>query len=126
MYEYYKAISTEMRGLAVEQDVCIVTATQFNRGGASSTDPDMDDISESFAVNFGADFIAALVVTDELKEQSKVLCKQLKNRYDNMDNIPKFVIGFNRNMMKFYDVKEPQSGFVNSASDDNKIGDFKF
>lgn len=118
-YTMMKAISEELRGLAVEMNICVVTASQFNRGGAANSDPSMDDISESFAVNFGSDFIIALIATDELKNQNKVLIKQLKNRYADMNGIPKFFLGFDRAKMKFYDVDNPTSGIVseNSNSD---------
>ena len=114
-YTLMKAISEELRGLAVELDLCLVTASQFNRGGSGNSDPDMDDISESFAVNFGSDFIAALVVNDDLKSQNKLLVKQLKNRYMDMNLIPKFLLGFERSKMKFFDVENPTQGIVSST-----------
>lgn len=102
-YTLMKAVSEELRGLAMELNLCIVSASQFNRAGASNSDPEMGDISESFGVAFTADFIAALIATDELKEQDKMLVKQLKNRYDDMNKIPSFFLTYKRAKMKFYD-----------------------
>lgn len=108
-YQYNKAISEELRGLAVEFDLPIVSASQFNRGAASSSDPNMEDISESFGVNFTADFIVALISSDELKEQKLMLIKQLKSRYDDFNKRPKFFIGFDRDKMQFFDVDMDQN-----------------
>jgi hypothetical protein len=108
-YTMMKAVSEELRGLAMEMNLCIVSASQFNRAGANNTDPEMGDISESFGVAFTADFIAALIVTDEFKEQDKMMVKQLKNRYDDMNKIPSFFIGYKRSKQKFYDADLTQS-----------------
>lgn len=134
-YTLMKAVSEELRALASEFDIPIVTASQFNREGASNSDPGMGSISESFAVNFGADFIAAIVTTDELKTRGMVLLKQLKNRYDDMNRIPKFFLGFDRSKMKFYDIDDPEKGITepeyenapfDSSSSAEKFGSFKF
>ncbi len=108
-YTMMKNVSEELRALAFEFDVPVVTASQFNRGANGSSDPDMGDISESFGVNFGADFICALVVDDDLKSRGQLLIKQLKNRYSDMNFKNKFFIGFDRPKMKFYTVEENES-----------------
>jgi archaellum biogenesis ATPase FlaH len=116
-YTFMKAISEEVRGLAIEWDVPIWSASQFNRGSASSSDPSMEGISESFAVNFVADFIIGLIADEELKQQGKVMVKQLKNRYDDMNKIPKFFLGFDRAKMKFYDLDNAEKGIQAPAVD---------
>lgn len=108
-YTYMKTVSEELRALASEFNVPIVSATQVNRTGFGNSDIDMTDISESFGVNFGIDFLLGLVVTDELKERGQVMAVQLKNRYDNMDRIPKFFLGFDRYKMKWSDVADQKS-----------------
>jgi replicative DNA helicase len=109
-YTYVKAISEEVRGLAVEFNVPVWSASQFNRGSASSSDPSMDGISESFAVNFIADFIIGLIATEELIQKGIVMVKQLKNRYDDMNRIPKFFVGFDRMRQKFYNLDDALKG----------------
>lgn len=123
-YTLMKAVSEELRGLAMELNICIVSATQLNRSGHTSTDPEVTDVSESFGIIFTADFIAALIVTDELKEQGKLLVKQMKNRYDDMNKIPSFFIDFNRTKMKFYDSKEAEQPVEVHTKKILKDGDF--
>lgn len=106
-FTYYKTIAEEVRGFAQEMKLPIVTASQFNRGGATNSDPDMDNISESFGVAFTGDFVAAIIATDELIEQGVVLIKQLKNRYADKNKKMKFMLGFDRPKMRFYDVDNP-------------------
>ncbi len=106
-FTYYKTIAEEVRGFAQELEVPIVTASQFNRGGSSNSDPDMDNISESFGVAFTGDFVAAIIATEELIEQGVVLIKQLKNRYSDKNKKLRFMLGFDRPKMKFYDVDNP-------------------
>jgi replicative DNA helicase len=121
-YSLMKAVSEELRGLAMELNLCIVSASQFNRGGAENSDPEMGDISESFGVAFTADFIAALVVTDELKEQDKMMVKQLKNRYDDMNRQPRFVLGYKRSKAKFYDAEsDGDKGFTKREDSGIKV-----
>lgn len=116
-YTVMKSVSEELRALASEFNVPIVSASQFNRAGADNSDPGMGSISESFAVNFGADFIAAVVTSEDLKSKGLVLFKQLKNRYDDMNRIPKFFMGFHRAKMKFYDVDKPEEGVTVEVDD---------
>lgn len=109
-YEYVKAISEEVRGLGVENNLCIFSATQFNRSNYASSDPGMDGVAESFGVGFSADCVYALVATKELIEQGKMMIKQLKSRYDDISRIPKFFVGFDREKMRFYDLDDAEVG----------------
>tara|TARA_R100000458_G_C8276065_1_gene251239 strand:- start:217 stop:1554 length:1338 start_codon:yes stop_codon:yes gene_type:complete len=103
-YMYVKAIAEELRGLAVEHEVPIFSATQTNRTGFSSTDVGLEDTSESFGLPATADFMFALISTDELDSMNQIMVKQLKNRYNDPVANRKFIIGVNRAKMKLYDV----------------------
>jgi archaellum biogenesis ATPase FlaH len=105
-YTYIKAIAEELRGLAVECDVPIVSATQTTRSGFSSSDIGLEDTSESFGLPATADFMLALISTDELQDLNQMLVKQLKNRYADPSSNRKFVIGVDRAKMKLYDVEQ--------------------
>ncbi len=105
-YMYVKAIAEELRGLAVENNVPIFTATQTNRGGFANTDVGLEDTSESFGLPATADFMFAVITTEELDEINQVLIKQLKNRYNDTAVNRKFVVGINRSKMKLYDVSK--------------------
>jgi hypothetical protein len=101
-----KAISEELRGLACEKDVAIVSATQTNRSGFENSDPGLEDISDSFGIAFVADFVYALYASDELKERDLVVVSQLKNRFGDPTRHKRFMLGFDRPKMNFYDVDE--------------------
>ena len=103
-YGYIKAIAEELRGLAMERDVPIVSATQVNRAGFSSTDVDLTDTSESFGLPHTADLMIALITTDELEKAGHIMVKQLKNRYNGKTANKKFIVGLNYAKMKFYDI----------------------
>ena len=105
-YMYIKAIAEELRGFAVENDVPIFTATQTNRGGFANTDVGLEATSESFGLPATADFMFAVISTEELDEVNQVLIKQLKNRYNDTAINRKFVVGINRSKMKLYDVSK--------------------
>ena len=105
-YTYIKAIAEEMRGLAVEFNVPIVSATQTTRSGFSNTDVGLEDTSESFGLPATADLMFALISTEELEELGQILVKQLKNRYNDPTKYKRFVIGIDRSRMKLYDVEE--------------------
>ena len=114
-YQYVKSIAEELRGLAVQYNVPIWSATQTNRTGFSSTDVGLEDTSESFGLPATADFMVALIATEELDEQNQVLVKQLKNRYNDTVANRKFILGINRAKMKLSDVKrDEQDGLVQS------------
>lgn len=105
-YSYVKAIAEELRGLAVEFNVPVVSATQTTRSGYSNTDVGLEDTSESFGLPATADLMFALISTEELDDLGQMLVKQLKNRYNDPTKYKRFVIGVDRSRMKLYDVEE--------------------
>jgi replicative DNA helicase len=105
-YTYIKAIAEELRGLAVENNVPIVSATQTTRSGFSNSDPGLEDTSESFGLPATADFMFALVSTEELQQLNQLLVKQLKNRYNDPNLHKRFTIGVDRAKMKLYDLEQ--------------------
>lgn len=124
-YTYIKAIAEEMRGLAVEHDVPILSATQTTRGGYGNTDVDLTDTSESFGLPATVDFMFALIATEELEELNQLMVKQLKNRYNDPTANRKFIIGVDRAKMKLYDVEaSAQKGLSQSGQEDST--DIKF
>ena len=102
-YTYNKAIAEELRGLAVEFDVPVVTATQTNRTGFSSSDVELTDTSESFGLPMTADFMFALMSDEELEQMNQIVVKQLKNRYDDPSKLRRFILGIDRPHMRLYD-----------------------
>ena len=117
-YTYVKAIAEELRGLAVEHNVPIVTATQTTRSGYGSTDVDLTDTSESFGLPATADFMFALISTEELEQIGQILVKQLKNRYNDPTMNKRFVVGIDRAKMRLYDVEESaQKNIVDSGQE---------
>ncbi len=115
-YTYIKAIAEEMRGLAVEFNVPIVSATQTTRSGFSNTDVGLEDTSESFGLPATADLMFALISTEELEELGQILVKQLKNRYNDPTKYKRFVIGIDRSRMKLYDVEETAQADIMAES----------
>ncbi len=106
-YTYVKAIAEELRGMAVEYNLPIVTATQTTRSGFASSDVGLEDTSESFGLPATADLMFALISTDELEDLNQIMVKQLKNRYnDPTGKMKKFVIGIDRAKMRLYDVED--------------------
>ncbi len=105
-YTYIKAIAEELRGLAVEYKVPIVSATQTTRSGYTNADLGLEDTSESFGLPATADFMFALIATDELNDLSQVMVKQLKNRYSDPSIDKRFVVGVDRPKMRFYDTEQ--------------------
>ena len=121
-YVYIKAIAEELRGLAVEYDVPIFSATQTNRGGFNNSDVGLENTSESFGLPATADFMFAVIRTEQLDSLNQVLVKQLKNRYGDENINKKFVMGVDRGKMKFYDVEQSaQDSLVDTGqiSDDD-------
>ena len=115
-YSYIKSIAEELRGLAVEMGVPIFSATQTNRTGFTNTDVGLEDTSESFGLPATADFMFALITTEEMDKLGQVLVKQLKNRYNDTANNKRFVVGINRAKMKLFDVEESaQTNIVNTT-----------
>lgn len=105
-YTYIKAIAEELRGLAVEFDVPVVSATQTTRGGYTSSDLGLEDTSESFGLPATADFMFAIISTEEFESLNQVLVKQLKNRYSDVGTNRRFMLGVDRRKMRFYDVEQ--------------------
>lgn len=104
-YTYVKAIAEELRGLAVEFNLPVVSATQTTRSGYSNTDVDLTDTSESFGLPATADFMFALISTEELEQLNQLMVKQLKNRYNDPSFHKRFMIGVDRAKMRLYDVE---------------------
>lgn len=122
-YAFVKSIAEELRGLAVEFNIPILTASQLTRSGAASSDPGMDDVSESFGVAATADMMFALISTEELEQLNQLMVKQIKNRYYDPTKNKRFVIGVDRAKMKLYDAEaSAQHGIVDSGQPemDNK------
>jgi replicative DNA helicase len=118
-YTYIKSIAEELRGLAVENNLPIVSATQTTRSGFTNSDPGLEDTSESFGLPATADFMFALVTNEELQDLNQILVKQLKNRYSDPNNFKRFVVGVDRSKMRLYDVEDSaQSGITDSGQED--------
>ena len=114
-YSYIKAIAEELRGLAVEANVPILSATQTTRSGYSSSDVDLTDTSESFGLPATADLMFALISTEELEGLNQILVKQLKNRYNDPTVRKRFVVGIDRAKMRLYDCEQnAQEGMVDN------------
>jgi replicative DNA helicase len=125
-YTYIKAIAEELRGLAVEYNVPIVSATQTTRSGFTNSDPGLEDTSESFGLPATADFMFALVSNEELEQLNQIIVKQLKNRYNDPNFYKRFVVGIDRSKMKLYDVEvSAQSGLSDAghSKDDGPVFD---
>ena len=105
-YSYIKAIAEELRGLAVESNLPIVSATQTTRSGYGSSDVDLTDTSESFGLPATADLMFALISTEELEGLNQIMIKQLKNRYNDPTLFKRFVVGIDRAKMRLYDVEQ--------------------
>ena len=104
-YTYIKSIAEELRGLAVEHNVPIVSATQTTRSGFSNSDVGLEDTSESFGLPATADFMFALITTEELQQLNQIMVKQLKNRYSDPNDNKRFVVGVDRAKMRLYDAE---------------------
>ena len=117
-YTFIKAIAEELRGLAVEFDVPIISATQTTRGGYSNSDVGLEDTSESFGLPATADFMFALISTEQLEDLGQIMVKQLKNRYNDPTTNKRFVIGVDRPKMKLYDA---EASAQNDIADSGQI-----
>ena len=133
-YTLVKGIAEELRGLAVEQNVPVVSATQTTRSGYGSTDIDLTDTSESFGLPATADLMFALISTEESEQLGQILVKQLKNRYNDLTINKRFAVGIDRAKMKLYDCEQSAQNGMIDAGDDNekpstnktKFGGFNF
>ena len=119
-YSFIKAIAEELRGLAVEANLPIVSATQTTRSGFASSDVDLTDTSESFGLPATADLMFALISTEELEGLNQIMVKQLKNRYNDPTIFKRFVVGIDRAKMRLYDVEQSaQEDIVDSGQEEN-------
>ena len=118
-YSYIKAIAEELRGLAVEANVPIVSATQTTRSGYGSSDVELTDTSESFGLPATADLMFALISTEELEGLGQIMVKQLKNRYNDLSVFKRFVVGIDRAKMRLYDCEQTaQNDILDSGQDE--------
>ncbi len=118
-YSYIKAIAEELRGLAVETNLPIVSATQTTRSGFGSSDVDLTDTSESFGLPATADLMFALISTEELEGLNQIMVKQLKNRYNDPTMFKRFVVGIDRAKMRLYDCEQKaQEDIVDSGQEE--------
>lgn len=125
-YTLVKSIAEELRGLAVEMSVPIVTATQMNRSGFMDSDPGLENTSESFGLPATADMMFAIITSEELENLGQVMIKQLKNRWCDINSPKRFVVGVDRSKMKLYDVDDSMSGVLNEdvpVMDNSKFGE---
>ena len=118
-YTYIKAIAEELRGLAVEYDLPIFSATQTTRSGYSNSDVGLEDTSESFGLPATADLMFALISTEELEQMNQIMVKQLKNRYNDPTHHKRFVVGVDRSKMRLFDVDEDDQ----TLTDDTPVFD---
>lgn len=118
-YSYIKSIAEELRGLAVEFNVPIVSATQTTRSGFGSSDPELTDTSESFGLPATADLMFALISTEELEQLGQIMVKQLKNRYADPTMYKRFIVGIDRAKMRLYDCEQTaQTDILDSGNNE--------
>ena len=123
-YTLIKGIAEELRGLAVEFNVPIVSATQTTRSGYSNTDVELTDTSESFGLPATADFMFALISTEDLQKMNQIMVKQLKNRYSDPNNFKRFVVGVDRAKMRLYDLEAVAQQDISDTNIKNKDDTF--
>ena len=124
-YTYIKSIAEELRGLAVEFELPIVSATQTTRSGFTNSDPGLEDVSESFGLPATADFMCAIISNEQLEELNQIMVKQQKNRYNDPSYYKKFILGVDRAKMRLYDVEQGgQDDLLDSGQDDKPINTF--
>jgi replicative DNA helicase len=141
LYSFVKSIAEEIRGLAVEMSIPIVTATQLNREGFADSDPDMTHTSESWGTPMTADLVLLLISNKELSDLNQILVKQIKNRYSDVNKTPRFIVGRDLDKMRLYDVDnhakidngpvinltaEKFKSVANNKINKEKFSDFKF
>ena len=123
-YTYIKSIAEELRGLAVENKIPIVSATQTTRAGYSNTDVGLEDTSESFGLPATADFMFAIISTEQMEQAGQILVKQLKNRYNDPTINRKFVVGIDRAKMKLFDVSQAAQDELVDTGQENDTPSF--
>jgi replicative DNA helicase len=116
-YSYIKSIAEELRGLAVEFNVPIMSATQTTRSGFGNSDPGLEDTSESFGLPATADLMFALVSNEEMDKLGQIMVKQLKNRYNDPSANKRFVVGIDRSKMRLYDVEQSEQTLTKEEDD---------
>lgn len=114
-YTYVKAIAEELRGLAVEFAVPLVSATQTTRSGYGNSDPGLEDTSESFGLPATADLMFALISNEELEQSGQIMVKQLKNRYNDPGKYKRFVVGIDRSKMRLFDIDQKEQTLVDDG-----------
>jgi len=124
-YTIIKSIAEELRGLAVEFDVPIFSATQTTRSGFSSSDVEITDTSESFGLPATADFLVALISTEELEQLGQIMVKQLKNRYGDKSIYKRFVIGIDRAKMRLYDCEQTAQKDILDSGQEDEYNDYE-
>ena len=122
-YTYIKAVAEEVRGLAKQLGIPFWSATQLNRVGFGSSDPDMTNVSESFGLPATVDLLFVLIVSEELKKLNQIMVKQLKNRYDDMDKNKRFVLGVDKSKMKLYDTEQSSQVEIDDSGQDDPVMD---
>ena len=123
-YTYIKSIAEELRGFAVENDVPVFSATQTTRSGYSNSDVGLEDTSESFGLPATADFMFALISTEELEQLNQIMVKQLKNRYNDPSYYKKFVVGVDRSKMRLYDAEQSAQTDISDSGQDKPVNTF--
>ena len=124
-YTYVKSIAEELRGLAVEYNLPIVSATQTTRSGFTSSDPGLEDTSESFGLPATADLMFALITSEDLEALGQIMVKQLKNRYNDPSYYKRFTVGVDRAKMKLYDIDQSgQMNIIDAGHDDKPLNTF--
>lgn len=119
-YTYIKAIAEEFRGLAIEFNVPVISATQTNRSGAGNSDVELTDTSESYGLPMTVDFMFALITDEDLQKRGQIIVKQLKNRYEDLNKLRRFIIGVDKSRMKLYDVEaSAQDNLMQDHTDDS-------
>lgn len=121
-YTYIKSIAEELRGLAVEFNLPILSATQTTRSGYANTDVNLTDTSESFGLPATVDFMFALIATEELEQLNQIMVKQLKNRYNDPNYYKRFIVGVDRSKMKLYDVEISAQKDISDSGQDKDDG----
>lgn len=119
-YTYIKAIAEELRGLAVELGVPLLTATQINRTGFAKSDPNLEDTSESFGLPMTADLMLALVTSEELEKANLIMVKQLKNRYNDVGNPRRFVVSIDKSRMRLTDAPDSAQDAIQNPEDEDE------
>ena len=123
-YTYVKSIAEELRGLAVEFGVPIVSATQTTRGGFTSSDPGLEDTSESFGLPATADLMFALISSEELEEMGQIMVKQLKNKYNDPTHFKRFTLGVDRSKMRLYDIEQSSQDGITDSGQEKPLNTF--